>query len=62
VPVVPVSLLGVKAIVPRGLVRLRPGRVVLRLHPAISTDGRTAQAVADEVRAVIARDFEESAA
>jgi 1-acyl-sn-glycerol-3-phosphate acyltransferase len=62
VPVVPVSLVGVKAIVPRGLVHLRPGRVVLRLHPAISTQGRTAQAVADEVHAVIARDFAESAA
>jgi 1-acyl-sn-glycerol-3-phosphate acyltransferase len=62
VPVVPVSLLGVKDVVPAGLVSVRPGRIVLRLHPAVSTEGRDAEAIADEVRQVIARDFQESAA
>ena len=37
VPVVPVSLAGVKALVPRGLTSLRPGRVTLRVHPAIAS-------------------------
>jgi len=61
VPVVPVSLLGVKAVVPAGLVSARPGRVVLRLHPAVHTEGRPAEAVADEVREIIARDQETAA-
>jgi 1-acyl-sn-glycerol-3-phosphate acyltransferase len=57
VPVVPVSLVGVKALVPRGLWSLRPGRVLLRIHPAIPVSGRSAsdaQALAEEVRLVVA--------
>jgi 1-acyl-sn-glycerol-3-phosphate acyltransferase len=57
VPVVPVSLVGVKALVPRGLASLRPGRVRLLLHPALPVAGRTAddaQALAEEVRLVVA--------
>lgn len=57
VPVVPVSLAGVKRLVPRGLLRLRPGTVRLTIHPAVSTAGRDARdaaALADEVRAVVA--------
>jgi 1-acyl-sn-glycerol-3-phosphate acyltransferase len=62
VPVVPVSLIGVKALVPQGLVRARSGRVILRLHAPVSTVGRPADAVADEVREVIRRDVQEPAA
>ena len=62
VPVVPVSLIGVKALVPRGLVRARPGNVTLRIHPPVMTAGRSAEAVADEVRAIILRDVQETAA
>jgi 1-acyl-sn-glycerol-3-phosphate acyltransferase len=62
VPVVPVSLIGVKALVPGGLVSVRGGRVTLRIHAAVSTEGRAAEAVADEVRAIIRRDVEEPAA
>jgi 1-acyl-sn-glycerol-3-phosphate acyltransferase len=57
VPVVPVSLAGVKAVVPRGLVSLRPGRVLLRVHPAIPVAGRSAvdaQALAEQTRLVVA--------
>jgi 1-acyl-sn-glycerol-3-phosphate acyltransferase len=57
VPVVPVSLVGVKTLVPRGLWSLRPGRVSLRVHPAILVSGKTvgeAQALAEEVRRVVA--------
>jgi 1-acyl-sn-glycerol-3-phosphate acyltransferase len=57
VPVVPVSLVGVKALVPRGLVSLRPGRVTLRVHRAVPVSGRPAdeaQALAEEVRLVVA--------
>jgi 1-acyl-sn-glycerol-3-phosphate acyltransferase len=57
VPVVPVSLAGVKRVAPAGLVRLRPGRVVVRLHPPISTEGLTvdeAGALGDRVQAVVA--------
>lgn len=56
-PVVPVSLVGVKAVVPRGLPSVRPGRVKIRVHPAIPVSGRRADdapALAEEVRQVVA--------
>jgi 1-acyl-sn-glycerol-3-phosphate acyltransferase len=64
VPVVPVSLVGVKALVPHGLFSLRPGRVRLRLHPPIPVRGRTlddAQALAEETRVVVAAGCEREA-
>ena len=51
------SLVGVKRLVPRGLLSLRPGSVRLRLHPAIPVDGLStdsAQGLAEEVRRVVA--------
>jgi 1-acyl-sn-glycerol-3-phosphate acyltransferase len=54
VPVVPVSLEGVKTVAPRGLVSLRPGRVRLRVHGALPSAGRDAEALAGEVRGVVA--------
>ncbi len=57
VPVVPVSLVGVKALVPRGLTSLRPGRITLRVHPAIPVSTRSkddAEALAEETRRVVA--------
>jgi 1-acyl-sn-glycerol-3-phosphate acyltransferase len=57
VPVVPVSLVGVKALVPRGLASLRPGRLALRVHPAIPVSGKSkddAEALAEETRRVVA--------
>lgn len=57
VPVVPVSLAGVKRVAPEGLLRLRPGRVVLTLHAPVPTDGLTvdeAGALGDRVQAVVA--------
>jgi 1-acyl-sn-glycerol-3-phosphate acyltransferase len=53
VPVVPVSLLGVKAVVPQGIRTLRPGTVHLRVHPAIPLAGRDAEALAEEVRRIV---------
>jgi 1-acyl-sn-glycerol-3-phosphate acyltransferase len=56
VPVVPVSLVGVKAVVPHGFFSLRPGTVTVRVHPAVSVEGRPrgdAQALAEEVREVV---------
>lgn len=58
VPVVPVSLAGVKRVAPRGLLRLQPGTVRLTIHPAVPTAGRDARdaaALAEEVRRVVAR-------
>jgi hypothetical protein len=54
---VPLSLVGVKALVPSGLPSLRPGRVLLRLHPAIPVAGRStdeAQPLAEQTRLVVA--------
>lgn len=58
VPVVPVSLLGVKQVVPHGVLSVRAGVVRLRVHPAVSTAGRPADEaaqLAEEVRATVAR-------
>lgn len=56
VPVVPVSLCGVKAVIPRGILSLRPGLVRVVVHPPVPTAGRTAADAAHlaaEVRAVV---------
>jgi 1-acyl-sn-glycerol-3-phosphate acyltransferase len=55
VPVVPVSLVGVKQVVPSGIPSLRPGRVVVRLHPPVPTSGQAdAEALAEQVRRIVA--------
>jgi 1-acyl-sn-glycerol-3-phosphate acyltransferase len=57
VPVVPVALVGVKAVVPHGLASVRKGRVAVRLQPPIPVAGRSsdaAEALAEEVRQVVA--------
>jgi 1-acyl-sn-glycerol-3-phosphate acyltransferase len=57
VPVVPVSLVGVKDVVPRGLLRMKPGRVRLVLQAPVPTAGRPmdeASALAEEVRQHVA--------
>ena len=56
VPVVPVSLVGVRAVVPRGFFTLQSGTVTVRVHPAVSVEGRapgSAEALAEEVRQVV---------
>ena len=58
VPVVPVSLGGVKDVVPRGLPSVHPGRVRVALHPVVPVEGRAAdeaEALAEEVRTIVAR-------
>jgi 1-acyl-sn-glycerol-3-phosphate acyltransferase len=56
VPVVPVSIIGVKAIVPQGLLSLRPGTVDVRVHAPVPIEGRApeeAEALAAEVREIV---------
>jgi 1-acyl-sn-glycerol-3-phosphate acyltransferase len=65
VPVVPVSLQGVKALVPHGLLRVRPGSVRVTLHEPVATAGLSADAASDlaeRVRAVVAEGCREDAA
>jgi 1-acyl-sn-glycerol-3-phosphate acyltransferase len=57
VPVVPVSLVGVKSVVPHGLTSVRPGTVGVVLHPLVAVAGRSpgeAEALAEEVRRIVA--------
>jgi 1-acyl-sn-glycerol-3-phosphate acyltransferase len=64
VPVTPLSLAGVKALVPRGLASLRPGRITLRVHAPIPVAGRSrddAEALAEETRRVVAAGCEREA-
>jgi 1-acyl-sn-glycerol-3-phosphate acyltransferase len=56
-PVVPVSLVGVKSVVPRGLTRVRPGTVGVVVHPPVPAAGRRpeeVEALAEEVRQIVA--------
>jgi len=58
VPVIPVSLAGVKRIAPQGLLRLRPGELAMTLHPPVPTAGRCVEeagALAEQVRGIVAR-------
>jgi 1-acyl-sn-glycerol-3-phosphate acyltransferase len=57
VPIVPVSLVGVKGVVPHGLPSLRPGAVAVALHPPVPVAGRSpddAEALAEDVRRIVA--------
>jgi len=61
VPVVPLSLAGVKRVAPRGLLTLRPGTVRLAIHPAVVTTGLgpdAAESLAEDVRQVVAQGAE----
>lgn len=65
VPVVPVSLCGVKDLVPRGLLHIRPGLVRLILHEPIPTAGvpvDDAADLADRVRAAVVAGCDQDAA
>lgn len=56
VPILPVTILGTKDILPRGTVDLFPGRAQMIIHPPIQIDGRRhrdVEALAAEVAAVI---------
>ena len=56
-PVVPLSIAGVKAVMPTGLRALRPGTVRLIVHEAIPTRGRAeseAGRLAEKVRRIVA--------
>lgn len=58
VPVVPISLVGVKDVVPHGIKTLRPGTVRLRIHAPIPTanlDPGRADRFAEEVRQIVVR-------
>jgi 1-acyl-sn-glycerol-3-phosphate acyltransferase len=57
-PVVPVSLAGVKELIPGGWLTLRPGRVVVTIHAPLPTSERDpddAEALARECRSVVQR-------
>ena len=59
----PVSLVGVKAVVPSGLPSVRPGLVRVVVHPVVPVEGRSAdeaEALAEAVRRVVARGASES--
>lgn len=61
VPLVPLSLVGVKQRMPNGLGSVNPGEVVIRIHPPLETQGRDPEAAAElalEVRAIVTRGLE----
>ena len=65
VPVIPVTLNGTRAVLKMNSFHVHHGRVEMVLHPPISTDGmhsHSADALCEQVRAIIAADFDESSA
>ena len=61
---VPVSLIGIKEVIPRGIFTLRPGRVCVKIQPPVATRGRSPDAaaeLAEEVRQMVARGCGETA-
>jgi 1-acyl-sn-glycerol-3-phosphate acyltransferase len=57
VPVVPVSLSGIKTLAARGMLRVTPGKLTVTLHPPESTGGLTAddaRALSHRVRRAVA--------
>lgn len=58
VPLVPLSIVGVKEVAPRGILTLRSGGVRLRIHPPVQTADRSledAEILAQDIRRVVAK-------
>lgn len=53
-PVLPLTLLGTREILPPGTLRVRPGRARIVIHPPIDVSGKTSRALAEEARTAIA--------
>ena len=63
VPLVPVSLIGVKQRIPKGLGSLTRGEVTIRIHDPIATQGRdpeSAAGLAESVREIVIRGLSEA--
>ncbi len=51
-PILPVSIVGTFAILPRNSARLRPGRAKLIIHPPVSTEGYSAEQIPSLIETV----------
>ncbi|MBW2647141.1 MAG: 1-acyl-sn-glycerol-3-phosphate acyltransferase [Deltaproteobacteria bacterium] len=61
-PIVPVTILGSRSILPKGSLEVQPGKIIVRVHPPIDTTGFTSKTIdglMESVRSVIAKDMEE---
>jgi 1-acyl-sn-glycerol-3-phosphate acyltransferase len=54
-PVVPLAIVGTRAVMPKGRLTARPGSVTLAIHPPIETRGRAADPGIDDARAFAAQ-------
>ncbi len=60
-PIVPVTILGSRSILPKGSLKIQPGKILVRVHPPIETAGFTTKTITElmeAVRSVIAEDIE----
>ena len=60
-PILPVSIVGTRKVLPSGTTTLYPGRAKLVIHPPISTDGATLLSLSKQSRKLIASALEEGA-
>jgi 1-acyl-sn-glycerol-3-phosphate acyltransferase len=65
-PVVPLTIVGTRAVMPKGRLAVAPETVTLTVHPPVATRGRVedpdiedARALAAEVRAIVSADIDE---
>lgn len=63
VPVLPVSIIGTFRVLPKGTIRLRPGRIQVLIHPPIPTDGmqyRDRNKLMEQTYQIVKQGFEEA--
>ncbi len=64
IPIVPISIKGTFPILPKGQLKVRPGRVQMTIHPPVETDTydiNTRNELIDHVHQIIAEKFYETA-
>ena len=61
-PIVPVTILGSRSILPKGSLKVQTGKILVRVHPPIETTGftiKTIDGLMETVRSVICKGMEE---
>jgi 1-acyl-sn-glycerol-3-phosphate acyltransferase len=60
-PIVPVAICGARQVMPKGKLRIRPGKICIRIHPPIDTaafKNQTKKDLMESVRSIIRQDLE----
>lgn len=61
-PIVPVTILGSRSILPKGDLKIQPGKILVKIHPPVETLGVTNKSIdrlMEAVRSVLSKDLED---